>query len=225
MKIGFIIADENEYIPFINFAKEHNATETVKRGREAVEFSYAGKELVAVKAGIGKVNAATATAFLIADDKVDAVINFGLSGAISGFLKNDIVAGSTYIECDFDLTAIGYELGKKPQDTYIYNADKELFSAAMKIDAMKEAKCGCGDLFLADPARKNLYKDTFGITEFDMETGAVASVCHDAGIPFLAIRQISDTADDAAAESYRALNDQCPVTLTETIKKLLETIN
>lgn len=224
MKIGFVIADENEYIPFLEFAKENEAVETLRRGRDSVQFSFADKELIAVKAGIGKVNAAATTAFLIADDKVDIIINFGLSGAISGFMKNDIVAGSTYVECDFDLTAIGYDLGKKPQKTFIYNADKHLFDSAMKIEGMKEAKCGCGDLFLADPVKKNLYKDTFGITEFDMETGAVASVCHDAGIPFLAIRQISDTADDAAVESYKELNNQCTATLTETVKKLLEII-
>lgn len=224
MKIGFVIADENEFIPFLDFARENNCNETVKRGRQAIEFTYAGKEMVAVKAGIGKVNAATTAAFLIADDKVDAIINFGLSGAISELCKNDIVAGSSYIECDFDLSAIGYPLGKKPQETYIYEADKALYAAAMKISGMKDAKCGCGDLFLADPVKKNLYKDTFSITEFDMETGAVASVCHDAGIPFLAIRQISDTADDAAAESYTELNDKCTVTLTEVIKELIKNI-
>lgn len=224
MKIGFVIADENEYIPFLDFAKENNCKESERRRRESVEFSYNGKELVAVKAGIGKVNAATTAAFLIADDKVDAIVNFGLSGAISGFQKNDIVAGATYIECDFDLTVIGYPLGKKPQETYKYEADKKLFDMAMKIEGMKKADCGCGDLFLADPVKKNLYKETFAISEFDMETGAIASVCHDAGIPFLAIRQISDTADDAAVESYKELNDQCPATLTETVKKLLELI-
>ena len=139
-------------------------------------------------------------------------------------LKNDIVAGSSYIECDFDLTAIGYELGKKPQETYRYKADKSLFDAAMTIDGVTEAVCGCGDLFLADPAKKNMFKEIFGITEFDMETGAVASVCHDAGIPFLAIRQISDTADDAAVESYRELNDKCEITLTNIIMALLKKI-
>ena len=222
MKIGFVIADENEYIPFLSFAKENNCKESVRRSRESVEFTYAGKELVAVKAGIGKVNAATTAAFLIADDKVDTIINFGLSGAISEFRKNDIVAGASYIECDFDLTVIGYPLGKKPQDTYRYEADKNLFDTAMKIEGIKKAECGCGDLFLADPVKKNLFKETFGINEFDMETGAIASVCHDADIPFLAIRQISDTADDAAVESYKELNDQCPATLTETVRKLLE---
>lgn len=222
MKIGFVIADENEYIPFLAFAKEQGAKESIRRGKESIDFSYSGKDIVAVKAGIGKVNAAGVAAFLIADDKVDAIMSFGLSGAISGLSKNDIVAGTSYTECDFDLTAIGYKLGVKPQAKYVYEADKTLLETALKVEGMKTAVCGCGDLFLADKERKNLYKETFNITEFDMETGAEASVCYDAGIPFLAIRQISDTADDTAADSYKDLNDSQPVALTEVIKQIIE---
>lgn len=224
MKIGFVIADDNEYKPFLDFALSQGGTTETRRNRDSVSFTYNNHELVAVKAGIGKVNAATTAAFLIADDKVDTILNFGLSGAISTHVRNDIVAGVSYTECDFDLTAIGYVLGKKPQDIYVYNADKSLFDAAMSIEGISQAVCGCGDIFLADPVKKSLYKETFGITEFDMETGAVASVCHDAGIPFLAIRQISDTADDAAVESYRELNDKCEITLTNVIIELLKKI-
>ncbi len=222
MKIGFVIADENEYIPFLAFAKENGAKESVRRNRASIEFNFAGKEIIAVKAGIGKVNAATVAAFLIADDKVDVIMSFGLSGAISKLSKNDIVAGTSYTECDFDLTPIGYELGVKPQGKFVYEADKILLDAALSIDGIKTAVCGCGDLFLADKDRKNLYKEAFGIEEFDMETGAIASVCHDADIPYLAIRQISDTADDSAADNYTALNNECPADLTEVIKQLIK---
>ncbi len=222
MKIGFVIADENEYYPFLDFARENGAKEYKKRNRDYVGFSYAGKDIIAVKAGIGKVNGATATAFLIADENVDAIMSFGLSGAISGLSKNDIVAGTSYTECDFDLTAIGYPLGKKPQEVYVYEADKTLLDAALKVEGMKTAACGCGDLFLADKDKKNLFKETFNINEFDMETGAEASVCHDAGIPYLAIRMISDTADDTAATSYREVNNAQPVDLTLVIKKIIE---
>ncbi len=224
MKIGLVIADDNEYAPFLEFAKQNGAKETIRRNKESIEFTYAGKELVAVKAGIGKVNAAAVTAFLIADDKVDAIMSFGLSGAISGLSKNDIVAGTSYTECDFDLTAIGYDLGAKPQKKYVYEADKNLLDAAIKIEGMKTAVCGCGDLFLADKERKELYKKTFSINEFDMETGAEASVCYDAGVPFLAIRQISDTADDTAATDYRVLNASKPIELTEVIRQIIEVI-
>lgn len=224
MKIGFVIADENEYIPFENEAKKYSCTAKIRRNRESIEFDFAEHTLIAVKAGIGKVNAATAAAFLIADDKVDTVISFGLSGAVSALQKNDVVAGISYTECDFDLTAIGYPLGKKPQEICVYEADKKLLDAAMKIDGMKTAVCGCGDIFLADKDKKDLYKQTFGINEFDMETGAVASVCHDAEIPFIAIRQISDTADDAAPDSYKEKNDLCETTLTEVILQLVKNI-
>lgn len=224
MKIGFVIADENEYIPFDDFAKKSGGAHSLRRNRESVTFNLNGKELIAVKAGIGKVNAASAAAFLIADDKVDAVISFGLSGAISNLSKNDIVAGTSYVECDFDLTPLGYPLGKKLQDVYVYKADKKLLNTALKINGIKTAKCGCGDLFLSDKALKQKYKELFDIQEFDMETAAVASVCHDADIPFIAIRQISDTADDAAVESYTELNSKCDKTLTEIIIELINNI-
>lgn len=224
MKIGFVIADENEYAPFYDFAKKNGGSDSLRRSRESVSFNLNGKELIAVKAGIGKVNAASAAAFLISDDKVDAVINFGLSGAVSNLRRNDIAAGTSYVECDFDLTPIGYPLGKKPQDIYVYEADEKLLNAALKIDGIKTAKCGCGDLFLANKALKQKYKEIFGIEEFDMETAAVASVCHDACVPFLAVRQISDTADDAAAESYREVNSKCDKTLTEIIVELINNI-
>lgn len=222
MKIGFVIADDNEYSPFLKEAKDCGGKETKRRGRDSVTFQRGSHEMIAVKAGIGKVNAAATAAFLIADDNVDAIINFGLSGAVSGLKKDDIVAGTTYTECDFDLTAIGYPLGQKPQDTVVYNADENLLAAALKIDGIKTAECGCGDIFLADKSKKDLYKDTFGINEFDMETGAVASVCHDANIPFLAIRQISDTADDAAPDSYKQKNALCEKTLTEVVMQLID---
>ena len=53
MKIGFVIADENEFYPFLDFARENSAKEYKKRNRDYIEFSYAGKDIVAVKAGIG----------------------------------------------------------------------------------------------------------------------------------------------------------------------------
>ncbi len=224
MKIGFVIADDNEYKPFLDMALLKGGKEEKRRGRDSVQYYDNDKVIIAVKAGIGKVNAATTAAFLISDDDVDIILNFGLSGAISTHCKGDIVAGISYTECDFDLTALGRTLGQKPQDIYVYEADKALFNAAISLDGITAAKCGCGDVFLADPLKKNLYKETFGITEFDMETGAIASVCHDANIPFLAIRQISDTADDAAANSYRELNNKCTMTLTNVISRLLDII-
>ncbi len=222
MKIGFVIADENEYVPVLENAKRNSGIEKKRRNNTSVEYTIGDKDIIAVKCGIGKVNAATAAAFLIADDDVDAIINFGLSGAVSGLSKGDIIVGESYVECDFDLSAIGYPAGVKPQDRYVYEADKKMLDAALNIKGVKSAKCGCGDIFLNDKEKKDLYKETFGINEFDMETGAIASVCYKAGIPFVAIRQISDDADDTAAESYKEMNDKCEAVLNDVVSEVIK---
>ena len=54
--------------------------------------------------------------------------------------------------------------------------------------------------YLADKEKSALFRSTFGIASFDMETAAIASVCYFSGIPFGSLRQISDDADDADAE-------------------------
>ena len=71
-------------------------------------------EIHAVQCGSGKVNAASAVSFLIADNGAQMVCNAGLSGAVSGLRRGDLVAGATYVECDFDLSAIGIPAGQKP---------------------------------------------------------------------------------------------------------------
>lgn len=223
---GLIFADSMEYGPFLAWAKVKGGEESIRRGNESVEFTLAEGEnalkVVGVKCGIGKSNAASATAFLIADDKADFILNAGLSGAIQGLRREDMVAGTTYIECDFDLTAVGNPLGVKADgQRYLYEADERLLSYALESSGIKKAKCGTGDIFLADPVKKELYKNTFGIESFDMETGAIAAVCDKCGLPMLSLRKISDDAGDTACDAYREMNERQEACLTELVANIL----
>ena len=224
---GILFADSMEYNPFLARAVEMGGKQSIRRGNESVELLITEGDrtikVVAVKCGIGKTNAASATAFLIADDKADFILNAGLSGAIQGLRREDMVAGTTYIECDFDLTAVGNPLGVKADgQRYLYEADERLLSYALESKGIKKAKCGTGDIFLADPVKKELYKNTFGIESFDMETGAIASVCDKSGIPMLSLRKISDDAGDAACDSYREMNERQEACLTELVFNILD---
>ena len=226
MKIGFVIADNYEFDPFKKFAGEFNPIEFTALKNNCVKFNFNEKiEVVATECGIGKVNAALATLWLINEEKVDIILNVGLSGAIQNVQKGFIVAGEEYIECDFDLTAIGYELGVKPDQEYIYSADSSLLEKVKKCSVDYIGRLGTGDIFLADSALKAKYRDTFGICSFDMETGAIAAVCHKAEIPFLAIRKISDDCDENAVENYKELNNKKEVHLSEVAKELIEKIS
>jgi len=226
MKIGFVIADNYEYDPFRKFASEFNPEEFMALTNNCIRFDFDDKiEVVAMECGIGKVNAAIAALWLINEEKVDTILNVGLSGAVQNVHRNFIVAGTEYMECDFDLTAIGYDLGVKPQDVYVYKADEKLVSIAENCSVDYFGKLGTGDIFLADSALKVKFRDTFGICSFDMETGAIAAVCYKAQIPFLAIRKISDDCDENAVENYRELNDKKEVHLSEVAREILEKIS
>lgn len=224
--IGIVFADSMEYSPFLAFAKEKGAKEFNLRGNDALSFTLRKEdnvlEITAVKCGIGKVNAASATAFLISDKKADIILNAGLSGAVHSLKREDIVAGESYVECDYDLSAIGYPLGVKPDgQNYIYYADEKLLSYALESRGIKKAKTGTGDIFLTDSDKKKLFRDTFGVEAFDMETAAIAGVCDKCGIPMLSLRKISDDADDCSVEDYREMNEREETCLTELLENIL----
>lgn len=221
MKIGIVIADEFEYQPFLQFAQTKNCKEEEKHGRKRLTYTDGEKTVIAVQCGIGKVNAATATALLIAEDKVDVILNAGLSGAVHSLCRGDVVVGTSYLECDFDLTAIGRELGEKPDQPSVYLPDKNLLGDALTIPHVKPAALGTGDLFLTDKVKGRMYHEKFGIHAFDMETAAIASVCHFDEIPFLSIRKISDSADDEAKSDYNEMNHRKEADLTEVLTTLI----
>ncbi len=227
--VGTVFADSMEYAPFLAWAQTQSFSQGLLYGNECVtvRLSKGGRELeiIAVKCGIGKVNAAAATAYLISDKKADIILNAGLSGAVANLKREDMVAGESYVECDYDLTAIGKALGEKCDgQPHILYADKKLLSYALESKGIKSAKLGTGDIFLTDGVKKKLFYDTFGVEAFDMETGAIASVCQKAEIPMLSLRKISDDADDDALENYREMNDRQESCLTELLVNIFDRI-
>ena len=227
--VGILFADEMEYAPFLSWVKEREFKEEKKHGNDSV-ITYLSEgekslKLIAVKCGIGKSNAAAAAAYLIGEDKADYILNAGLSGAVSRLKREDMIAGESYIECDFDLTAIGYAPGEKCDgQKSLLKADEKLLGYALESQGITKAPCGTGDIFLSDKDKKEYFKKTFSIQSFDMETGAIASVCDKAGIPMLSLRKISDDADDTSVEDYREMNDRKESCLTELLVSIFKRI-
>lgn len=220
--VGIVFADTMEYGPFLEKARKEGCEEYRLRGNDACAFTLRNEKgelrVVAVKCGIGKVNAASATAFLIADEGAEMILNAGLSGAVHRLRREDMIAAESHVECDYDLTAIGYGPGEKPDgQRYVYRADEKLLSYALQSPGILKAKTGTGDIFLTDPVKKAYYRDTFGVEAFDMETAAIASVCDKCAVPMLSLRKISDDADDSSVEDYREMNVRQETCLTELL--------
>lgn len=218
---AIILADKNEYAPFEEWALQNGGAKKERYSRTGVSLTYNNAEITAIHSGVGKVNAACAAAHLISDLRPDFMLNTGLSGAVGETARGDIIAGKTYLECDFDITPTGRRLGEKPDQASIYKADETLLEAAMAIEGIKSAPLGTGDFFLINKEQGERYKDIFDIAAFDMESAAIASACHFAAVPFISIRKISDDADETAVEDYREMDKKQEGTLTEILLRII----
>ncbi len=224
--IGIIFADGMEFLPFVKLCQKFEASHGVHNKLNTFTFELNDTKVVAIESGIGKVNAGFATATLAMDFKATHILNAGLSGAISELVREDILACTSFVECDFDLSAIGYKLGEKSHEKdYVYYCDTKLLSYVPKNQDIKQGAVGTGDIFLTDKQRKRLYHNVFSIKAFDMETAAIAAICDKFDLPFLSIRKISDDADDCSASAYREMNDRAETCLAEILLTIINNID
>ncbi len=205
-KIGVVIADDEEFKPFKDFALQNGGKEILIFSRPAFVMKIKGTEIFAVHSFVGKTNAAALTSKLISDG-CEIILNYGLSGSISKSVIGQFSIPTKYIEHDFDLTGLGYKMCEKPWQNYVYKTDENLFKILKSV--FPDAVCGpavSGDHFIADRKIADSLSENFNAVTCDMETAAIASVCEMANIPFASLRRVSDGADDKVVKTYRNMN-------------------
>lgn len=221
LKIGIVVADYDEYAPFVAALSNKDVKEYSYFNRKAISFKIGAASVICINCGIGKVNAATAATHL-ADNGCTYILNYGLSGGISGVHRGEIVLPNKFLEHDFDLTGIGYKPCEKPSQKYIYEANSALLQKAkLAIGECSSGTAVCGDRFICSAHDRDFLRDTFGATTCDMETAAIASVCDMANIPYLSLRRVSDDAGEDAYANYSDMNTGEGKTLTEVFLKVL----
>ncbi|MCQ2478444.1 MAG: 5'-methylthioadenosine/S-adenosylhomocysteine nucleosidase [Clostridia bacterium] len=206
-KIGIVVADSEEYYPLKSATEKYGAKEYKNfLSREGITFKIGTCEIVALYCGVGKVNAAAGAMHLV-DIGCDAILNYGLSGGISGVKREEIIFPQTFVEHDFDMTVIGYKPCEKPMQKYIYDADTELLNKAKQVGFAVKGTAVSGDKFISCEADREFFEKTFCASSCDMETAAIAYVCDFAGVPFACLRKISDDAGEDAGTDYREINN------------------
>ena len=158
------------------------------------------KNVVLVKCGVGKVNAARTTQILIDNFDLEYVINVGTAGGLNENIEiGDVVIAEKLVQHDFDIRAGGHEKGYiSGTGTYFYS-DKELVNKSKKIieNMNEEFKAitgliATGDIFVQEISVKDRIKEEFNADCTEMEGAAIAQVCYLDKIPFIVIRSISD---------------------------------
>ena len=221
IKIGIIVADVEEYEPFAERVEKGEYEKYSFLGRKGHKFNVTTKngkaEVISLLSGIGKVNA-TAVASHLLTVGCQIILNYGLSGGISGVRRGDVCLCDHFLENDFDLTGIGYKPCEKPSQKYIYEAGGKLLKLFKEF--LPDVKIGTavtGDRFVCDEEQRTNLKNSFGAMSCDMETAAIAYVCEFSSTPFLALRRISDDAGADAVDSYREMNTSNETLLSDIL--------
>lgn len=188
-------------------------------GREVWQGSLQGQEVVMALSRIGKVAAATTATALIERFDVRGLLFTGVAGGVGpGVQVGDVVVGTGFVQHDMNAAPLfpRYEIpltGQTllPADAALTEVLHDAAQAALRhlnLGSYPSARVhqgliASGDQFVASAAHsQNIVAGLQALGHqplaVEMEGAAVAQVCADYGLPFAAVRTISDRADDAA---------------------------
>lgn len=152
-------------------------------------------EIIAAECGIGKVNAAIGALTLIDCFHPDLVINTGVAGGTGTASILDVVIADRIAYHDVWCgpgTQPGHAAGCPP--CFTCPLPDDVFAGL----GVRRGLVASGDIFISRPEEVSrilsVWPDAVAV---DMESAAIAHVCHVKNVPFVCIRVISDTPGSA----------------------------
>jgi len=169
----------------------------------AYEGEMAGKRMVLVLSGIGKVNAAVSTAWVIHQ-----------------FSPHDV-----------DVTAFGYVWGQVPQLPAVFVSDDLLIGKAKQAAevfegaAVEQGLIVSGDRFVHSSEGVAEIRSHFPeVKAVEMEAAAIAQACHQLNTPFVVIRAMSDSADEKADISFEEFLKTAAASSAKMVEKIVASL-
>lgn len=201
MKIGIVVAMQKELDPFLQ-GKE--VTQEKIKNFTVYKFEMAGKQIFAVlPMSVGEICAASAAQMLIARYDVDAIINFGVVGALTEQISLcSMMLVDSVVHHQMDTTALGDELGRYNcfESRNIYT-DRKLLALAQQVDGtLPLVRCASGDKFVDSATEKQFLHDTFGADICEMEAAGITICCRLNDVPCLLVKVVSDSLTGGAGE-------------------------
>jgi adenosylhomocysteine nucleosidase len=189
-----------------------------RAGREFWTGELHGQPVVLGLSRMGKVAAATTTATLIEAFGVGRVVFTGVAGGVGPQVRvGDVVVGSGFVQHDMDVSPLFPRFEVPLYGKTVFPGDPELTKLLVQAChsalgpgapsgapvAVHHGLIASGDQFVSGAAQsasivQSLLASGHVPLAVEMEGAAVAQVCADYGVPFAAVRTISDRADDTA---------------------------
>lgn len=191
---------------------------------------YVGKikdiDVVIVESGVGKVNAAITTTLLCEKYDVSLIINTGVAGGVGNIKPLDLVISDKLLYHDFDLSPIGYKKGELPKIGKLFETNNLFRTMAIEVANSeninyKVGNTASGDIFATNP--NVLDGLDIDVTAVEMEGAAIAHVCKNFDIPFIALRVISDVlGEENQAASFNIVEKKAAEYATLFVLKIID---
>ena len=188
-----------------------------------------GQRVVLALSNIGKVAAATTATAMIERFGVHRMVFTGVAAGLkTGVNVGDVVVAEGFIQHDLDVSPLFPRYQVPLYGKAVFDADASLTAALFDASqaALLEARLhqaypgaivhlgliASGDRFISTAVdskavRAALQAAGYDALALEMECAAVAQVCCDYGVPFAAVRTISDRADDSAHVDFLSFMD------------------
>lgn len=202
---GIVVALQNEAKNVIE--KTSAVEKTAKIGKKIYFGSVGNNNFVLIISGIGKVNAAFSTQYLIDNYPVDRIVNFGSVGAVRDKAETlKYYAVNKCCQYDFDLSA----LDNVPVG-FIQDYDRVYFTPETdRLSFLPTAALASSDRFTVKETDVKTVSD-LNCSLVDMEGGAIAQVCTANDIPYYIFKGITDVVGNGTEQNtfYDNLQKVC----------------
>jgi adenosylhomocysteine nucleosidase len=141
--------------------------------------------------GIGKVNTAYRFTKALLERRPAFVVDFGTVGS-PRFPVHTVVECTRFVQRDMDVTPLGLPHGHTPLDRVPGPID-----VPRRFTDLPAAVCGSGDHFVAG-------HDARDSEVVEMEAYALAKICLFEQVPFMAVKYVTDGADNVAQHDWAA---------------------
>lgn len=141
--------------------------------------------------GIGKVNTAYRFTKRILAERPKLVLDFGTVGS-PRVPRHTVVECTRFVQRDMDVTPLGLPHGHTPFDEI-----PGPIEVPRRLPDLPAATCGSGDHFVSG-------HDMRDCDVVEMEAYALAKICALEGIEFMAVKYVTDGADDGAHADWSA---------------------
>ena len=159
--------------------------------------SITNENILVMKTGMCKVNAAVNTTQMIRDFHPDIIVSSGCAGGADSKLDvMDVVVSNKIAYHDVYCGIEDEQMGRVQGMPRYFETPQEIIDKALSLQYDGKIYSGLiatGDWFVDKPAKlaeiKTLYPEAIAI---DMESAAIAQTCHIFNVPFVSFRVISD---------------------------------